>query len=87
MRVASLRITPNPAPKGSEVTVSLFNEFQEELLLELCDYRGSVVNALGSSNDRVVIKHLETRGIKPGTYILRISGKRIRINHKFQINF
>lgn len=77
MEIPSLRIGPNPITQGNNLTISMYNEQNSPLELEVLDITGKVLLSKSLNSDNVIVEQLSTETLTSGVYVLRIRGERL----------
>jgi hypothetical protein len=63
--------------QGESFTIGLYNENNEELVIELIDLQGKVVMTESLNGQHVIIHRFSTAGLPQGVYLLTIKSDRL----------
>lgn len=78
MEIPSLKVGPNPVKQGQSITVGLFNEYNDQLSIQIVDLQGKVVMEQELDAASVVLEELSTSNLKQGMYLLHVHGNRLK---------
>lgn len=75
MEIPSLRIGPNPVEQGQAITIGMFNEFGEDIHIEVIDIQGKLIMEKNLLNTTVVVEQISTVNLPKGLYLVKVNGK------------
>jgi hypothetical protein len=85
MKSPPVRIGPNPVVQGQPITIGLFNESKDKLLVQVLDMNGRVVKEQSLISGSVVLEKVSTVDLKQGVYVLQIHGAKTRVSKRLII--